>query len=224
MFPLSDTKHLGGFAPVTFLLVVVNVAIFVLWEFLNPDIDSFIAQYALTPDKVNFADLNTLFPLITSQFLHGGWIHLIGNMAFLWVFGDNIEHRLGVFYLPFYLLAGVVGGLAQYFVDPTSIIPSLGASGAIAGILGAYLVLFPKNVINTAIIYGFLVEVRPIAATLLLGYWFFIQLFSGVAQVASTVASPTDVGGVAYLAHLGGFTIGFLVAQVFKDHPELQAA
>jgi|SRR5581483_1789808 len=215
MFPLADTRDIGGFAPITALLVTANVLIFILYEIFNPTADQFIVQYALTPANVNWSDFSTLLPFITSQFLHGGWLHLLGNMAFLWVFGDNIEHRFGVFYLPFYLAAGVAGGLAQYFLDPSSMIPSLGASGAIAGILGAYLLLFPRNVIKTLVLfYGFISTVE-IPATAMLLYWFVIQLFSGVGSIAAH-ATSADVGGVAYFAHIGGFGFGWLAAHLIS--------
>lgn len=213
MFPLSDTRDIGGLAPVNFLLVAANIAIFILWEFLNPNADQFIAQYALTPANVNWSDLTTLLPFLTSQFLHGGWLHLLGNMLFLWVFGDNVEHRFGWLYLPFYLAAGVIGGLAQYFLDPSSTIPSLGASGAIAGVLGAYLVLFPRNLIKTLVIFYGFISTQEIPATFMLVYWFVIQLFSGVGSIA-THATSADVGGVAYFAHIGGFAFGWLAAHL----------
>lgn len=222
MFPLSDTKDLGGFAPVTFGLIVVNVAVFLLWEFVNPSADQFIAQYALTPANVNWADPSTLLPFITSQFLHGGLLHIAGNMLFLWVFGDNVEHRFGWWYLPFYLAAGTVGGLAQYILSPNSTIPSLGASGAIAGVLGAYFLLFPGNKIKTFILFFGFIAVREIGATWLLGYWIILQLFSGSLSVAQHVATSADTGGVAYFAHIGGFGFGWLVAHLLnRNQPEV---
>jgi membrane associated rhomboid family serine protease len=215
MFPFGDTNDIGGFAPVTLGLIIANVIVFLLEiSAANPDL--FIAQYALTPNLVNFSDPATLVPFVTSQFLHGGWLHIGGNMLFLWVFGDNVEHRLGLFYLPFYLAAGVVGGLAQYAVDPHSVIPSLGASGAIAGVLGAYLFLFPKNMIKTLVIFFGFAQVTEIPAPVMLVYWFAIQLFSGVASVATHAVTSADLGGVAYLAHIGGFGFGWLSAHLFR--------
>lgn len=221
MFPLSDTRDIGGFAPVTFLLIVANVAVFVLWEFLNPNADQFIAQYALTPALVNWSDPSTLLPFITSQFLHGGALHIAGNMLFLWVFGDNVEHRFGWWYLPLYLGAGVVGGLAQYLLAPQSTIPSLGASGAIAGVLGAYLLLFPRNKIKTLVLFFGFISFIDVSAPFMLGYWFVLQLFSGFASVAQHVATSADTGGVAYFAHIGGFGFGWLAAHLLtRNQPE----
>ncbi len=223
MFPLSDTKDIGGLAPVTLGLIIINVLVFLLE--LSGNTDAFVAQYALTPALVNFSDPQTLLPFLTSQFLHGGWLHIIGNMTFLWVFGDNVEHRFGWWYLPFYLSAGVAGGLAQYLLSPHSVIPSLGASGAIAGVLGAYLLLFPRNKIKTLVIFFGFITIIDISAPIMLGYWFVLQLFSGVTSVAGRVLTSADTGGVAYFAHIGGFAFGWLVAHLLpRNQPEVTPA
>jgi membrane associated rhomboid family serine protease len=144
------------------------------------------------------------------MFMHGGWLHLGGNMLFLWIFGDNVEHRAGpIPYLLAYLAAGLVGSLAQTFSDPTSPIPSLGASGAISGVLGAYLVLFPRNRV-TAFVFRFLVQVPALAA---IGMWIALQ-------VISSLADPTGAGGVAYLAHIGGFVAGVVTGLLFRALPD----
>jgi membrane associated rhomboid family serine protease len=142
--------------------------------------------------------------------MHGSWLHLGGNMLFLWIFGDNIEDYAGpLVYVVFYLVAGLVGSLAQTVSDPTSPIPSLGASGAISGVLGAYLVLFPRNRV-TAFVFRFLVQ---IPALLAIGMWIALQVFSSLAD-------PTGAGGVAYLAHIGGFAVGALTGLLFRVLPD----
>lgn len=210
MFPLSDSDNSGRFPIVTFLLILTNVIIFIL-ELTAPDTNAFISQYALTPANIDWNNPSTLLPFITSQFLHAGWFHIIGNMLFLWVFGDNIERRFGIFYLPFYLISGIIGGLAQYLIDPHSSVVLLGASGAIAGVLGAYLILFSSNRINTLIFIFFFVTIIKIPAPVMLLYWFASQLFSGIASISSI-----DQGGVAYLAHVGGFIFGVLIALIAR--------
>jgi membrane associated rhomboid family serine protease len=142
--------------------------------------------------------------------MHGSLLHLGGNMLFLWIFGDNVEHRAGpILYLPIYLLAGIVGSLAQILSDPTSPIPSLGASGAISGVLGAYLVLFPRNRV-TAFVFRFLVQIPALAA---IGMWIALQ-------VISSLADPTGTGGVAYMAHIGGFAAGVLAGLLLRARPD----
>src|SRR3989344_5371142 len=138
MIPLFDTKSISKLSFWVIIIISINIYIFIL-ELTSPDIEAFIVQYALIPSEINFGKLSTLSPFITSQFLHGGFLHIISNMLFLWVFGKNVEARAGYFLFPFfYLISGAAGGLAQYVFMPDSNIPMLGASGAVAGILGAY--------------------------------------------------------------------------------------
>ncbi|MGH2489728.1 MAG: rhomboid family intramembrane serine protease, partial [Candidatus Limnocylindria bacterium] len=151
--------------------------------------------------------------LLSSMFMHAGWLHLAGNMLFLWVFGDNVEHRAGpIPFLIAYLVAGLVGSLAQILSDPSSPIPSLGASGAISGVLGAYLVLFPRNRV-TVFLFRFVTQVPALAA---IGLWIIFQLINGLG--AAVISSET-VGGVAYLAHIGGFAAGLLTGFLFRALP-----
>lgn len=149
--------------------------------------------------------------ILTALFIHGGWLHIFGNMIFLWVFGDNVEDRLGhVAYLVFYLVAGIVASLVQGLIDPSSVVPVLGASGAIAGILGAYLIFFPRAVVRVVIPFFFLILIPiPVPAILMIGLWFFQNLFSGVATISSA-AAPDQ--GTAWFAHIGGFIFGMLIA------------
>ena len=151
--------------------------------------------------------------LLTSVFLHGGWLHLLGNMLFLWIFGNNIEDRLGrVPYLLFYLAGGIAASLAQVAIDPSSEVPLVGASGAIASVLGAYLVFYPGARITSLVFLGFFYQLLNVPAVIVLGYWFALQLIDGVASLGADNAQ----GGVAFFAHIGGFVAGMAVALVAR--------
>jgi membrane associated rhomboid family serine protease len=158
-------------------------------------------------------------PFFTSMFLHGGWLHLIGNMWYLWIFGDNIEDRLGHFtYLIFYLLCGLGAGIVHTVINFNTTIPSVGASGAIAGVLGAYLVSYPTAKVLTLLPIFIFIQIIEIPALIVLGLWFVMQFFSGAATLATTSAGA---GGVAWWAHVGGFIIGMILVGLFprKDRP-----
>lgn len=216
MFPLRDHNHSGSFPLITLLLIALNAIAFFI-ELSAPNPDAFIYTHALVPSTVNFSDISTLVPFITSMFLHAGWLHILSNMWFLWIFGDNIEATLGKLpYLVFYLFCGIVAGLAQYASMTTSDIPMLGASGAVAGVLGAYLVFFPHARIETLITLGPFISTTLISAQIMLGYWFIIQLFSGAASIVDTAAVG---GGVAFLAHAGGFIAGYVLARIVPHRP-----
>lgn len=208
MLPLKDDNNFKGFPFWTVAIILINVFVFYL-ELTAPSPDAFILQYSLTPEKVNISNLSTFFPFISSQFLHAGFIHIISNMLFLYIFGDNIEAVFGFLFFPFfYLLSGVIAGLTQFFVDPWATIPMLGASGAVAGVLGAYLALFPNNKIKTLVFIFIFFTVIDIPAWILLFYWFITQLFNGVA----TISLNPNAGGIAFLPHVGGFLFGWLTA------------
>lgn len=212
MFPLRDSHHTYKFPLVTVFIIVANVLVF-LAELTTFDPEAFITSYALIPAKVNFGSYLTLTPFITSQFLHAGFLHIIGNMWFLRIFGDNVEERFGsIRYLIIYLLSGVMGGFLQYIFSPNSEIPMLGASGAVAGVLGAYLVFFPHHKIETLVPLGLFFSRINIPASIMLVYWFIIQVFSGVGSVA-----VAQVGGVAFWAHVGGFATGYLIAKLSQS-------
>ncbi len=214
MFPIRDHNPSFRFPFITILIIIFTCCVFLL-QLLSPDPEIFVQTYALIPSEINFLYLPSLVPFITSIFLHGGWLHLISNMWFLWIFGDNVEAKLGhLSFLLFYFLTGFFAGFVQYMLEIKSQIPMLGASGAIAGVLGAYLVLFPKNRIDTLILSfgGFLTKVQ-IPASVMLGYWFITQLFSGVGSISSSI-----FGGVAWWAHISGFAFGWLLIRyMFKD-------
>jgi membrane associated rhomboid family serine protease len=206
MFPVGDdNSQRRTFPYVTTALVVLNVLVFLL-ELSQGE--KFITDWAFIPARFSGepgADAVTIF---TAMFMHGGWMHLFGNMLFLWIFGDNVEDRIGhVKFLIFYLLAGLAATFAQYYVSSNSAIPNVGASGAIAGVLGAYLLMFPNSRVN--VLLGRQIVAMPAFAVL--GLWILFQIISGVGTIAYTDESA-DVGGIAYMAHIGGFVAGLAMA------------
>jgi membrane associated rhomboid family serine protease len=207
MFPLRDTQPSNSRPVVTVLLIVFNLLVF-LYEFsLDPySRNHFIALYGLTPDRFHLANV------FTSMFLHGGWMHVLGNMWFLWIFGDNIEDVLGHFrYLLFYLLCGVAAALTHLFFNLDSRVPTVGASGAIAGVMGGYIVKFPRSRIVTLVFVFVFITTIEVPAFLMLAYWFLIQLFSGVGTIGYSHVSQ---GGVAWFAHVGGFVAGLTLVNI----------
>lgn len=213
MIPISDSDHKPGRFPfVNIAFILLNISAFFV-QLTTPDQEAFIYRYALVPAYINFSDWSTLYPFITSMFLHGGFLHIISNMVYLWVFGDNVEGEfppLG--YLLLYLGSGVVGSLAQYMLAPTSEIPMLGASGAVAGALGAYFIMFPNHRIKTIILLPFIFTIVNLNALIVLGQWIILQLISGSGALGSNMDQE---GGVAYFAHIGGFLFGLLFAAIF---------
>ncbi len=208
MFPIGDDDTDRRSTPVvTFALIAVNALVFFLE--LNGG-DDFIRQWSFVPAHFSNNAIAAAPTLLTAMFMHGGWMHLSGNMLYLWIFGDNVEDRFGkVGFLIFYLLCGVAASMAQYAVSPHSTIPNLGASGAIAGVLGAYILMFPKALVRVAV--GYNVVAMP--AIIVLGFWIALQLFSGAGSIAS---SGTNTGGVAYMAHVGGFAAGLVLTFLFR--------
>jgi membrane associated rhomboid family serine protease len=185
---------------VTVGLIVVNALVFLYQVTLGPaELRLFVASYAVVPAWFWWPSL------VTSQFLHGGWMHIIFNMLYLWIFGDNVEDRLGHGrYLVFYLFAGAAAAMLQVLFQPYSLVPMVGASGAIAGVMGAYFVLYPQSRVLTAIFVFLFFDLVEIPAVFFLGIWFLMQLLSGVGSLGSNANS----GGVAFWAHVGGFVIG----------------
>jgi membrane associated rhomboid family serine protease len=213
MIPLGDaTRRPRNFPVVTVLIILANLGVFSL-ELTGGD--QFILQWSLIPKDV-VAGQNWTH-ILTSMFLHAGWAHLLGNMLFFWVFGPQIEDVTGpIKYLVFYLLGGFVASLAQIVMDPASSIPNLGASGAIAAIMGAFLITFPRDRIRTILILGWFVRITLVPAILLVGLWFLIQLFSEFGALMQVQS-----GGVAYMAHIGGFAFGAVFARVFESRERL---
>lgn len=205
MFPLGDDDRNVTITPlVTYGLIVINVLVFLLELSAG---DRFINEWAFVPARFSNNPTGEADNFITAMFMHGGWMHLFGNMLYLWIFGNNVEDRFGhVRFLIFYLVSGILATFAQYFVMPGSPIPNVGASGAIAGVLGAYLLMFPRQQVQVAIGYA----VMPMPALIVIGFWIVLQLFSGVGSIAAT--DETAQGGVAYMAHVGGFFAGLALA------------
>jgi membrane associated rhomboid family serine protease len=217
MIPIGDDRHEGGPAPLlTWALVALNVAAFFL-ELSQPSgaLQSFVQAWGVVPREYSAGrDLAPQIPLpfwttlVTSMFLHGGWGHLLGNMLYLWIFGDNIEKRVGhLRFLLFYLLCGLAAGLGHIAFNSQSNVPTVGASGAISGVLGGYLLLFPHN--RVRVLTGFGVATVP--AMFMLGMWILIQFVNGFGSVART----DETGGVAYIAHIAGFVAGLALIKLF---------
>lgn len=212
MFPLRDSHPSRKFPFINLVLIAVNIYVFFL-ELTAPNTQAFIESYALIPASVNLAVPQTLLPFVTSMFFHAGFLHILSNMWFLWIFGDNVEGEIGhIKYLFFYLFAGIAASFVQYIFISSSVLPMIGASGAIAGVLGAYYKFFPHHKVDSLLpVFGFPVIVA-IPASFMLIYWFVIQAFSGAAGILSNTAST---GGVAYLAHAGGFLAGLIFSPFF---------
>ncbi len=214
MIPLRDDAPRFSYPAVTLVLVLLNVAVFLYQVYLSLVSAQaqvvFVETFGAIPLRAGYALagkyplMEGVAPVFTSIFLHGGWLHLIGNMWFLWIFGDNVEDELGHFpYLVFYVACGVLASVAHVVANPQSTVPAVGASGAIAGVMGAYLVRFPWARIITLVPIFFFFTTIEIPAVLMLFYWFAIQFFSGAASFASGSS-----GGVAWWAHVGGFVAG----------------
>ena len=208
MFPVGDDNSQERTIPVvTYALIVLNV-LFFLVELSGGD--QFIKDWAFIPARFTAHPETNVMTIFTSMFMHGGWLHLFGNMLFLWIFGDNVEDRFGhVKFLIFYLLAGLAATFSQYAVSPDSSVPNVGASGAIAGVLAAYIIMFPQSRVN--VLLGRQIVAMP--AFVVLGLWIVLQLVSGVGTIAPTDESS---GGVAYMAHVGGFAAGLLMTFLFR--------
>jgi membrane associated rhomboid family serine protease len=210
MLPLGDASRRPiNFPTVTGFIIAANALVFML-ELGGGD--AFVNRWSLIP-----ADIITgrnWITILTAMFMHAGWAHILGNMLFFWVFGPEIEDVMGPLrYLIFYLLGGLAATAAQVLIDPSSTVPNLGASGAIAGVMGAFLITYPRDRIRTVLILGWFVRITLVPAILLVGFWFLTQLFSEVGALAQVQS-----GGVAYMAHIGGFAFGALTARLFETH------
>jgi membrane associated rhomboid family serine protease len=214
MLPLRDANPASRFPIVTIVLIVINFLFFFyeLSLIAAGTFDQAIIQMALIPNEMTHSlSPAVVVDLFRAMFLHGGWMHLLGNMLYLWLFGDNIEDILGpVRFIIFYFAAGIAATLAQVAIDPNSDIPLIGASGAIAGVLGAYLVRFPRARVLTLLFLGYFIRLVEIRALWVLGFWFILQLFSGALSIGVQTG-----GGVAYFAHIGGFVAGMAMVWIF---------
>lgn len=213
MFPIGDDNSNRRTVPwVTYILIALNLVFFVL-ELTGGE--AFIMKWAFVPSRFLANPGGEFLTLFTSMFMHAGWLHLGGNMLYLWIFGDNVEDRFGHGkYIIFYLLCGLVATFAQLAFNTTSDIPNLGASGAIAGVLGAYIILFPKGRIK--VLSGS--RTVQVSALIVIGLWIVLQLFSGIGSIAAA----SGVGGVAYMAHIGGFVAGILLTFLFRGSRKAQ--
>jgi membrane associated rhomboid family serine protease len=206
MLPIGDDNSARRTIPlITYALIALNILFFFV-ELIGGD--TFIGNWAFVPSRFlanPFGDLLTIF---TSMFMHAGWLHLGGNMLYLWIFGDNVEDRFGhIKFLIFYLLCGIAATFAQLAFSTGSNVPNLGASGAIAGVLGAYLVMFPKS--RVSVLQG--AQVIPVPALIVIGFWFVLQIFNSIGSI-------TETGGVAYIAHVGGFLTGVVLTFLFRGN------
>jgi membrane associated rhomboid family serine protease len=222
MIPIRDEISTRETPVVTYLLIAVNFLVF-LWMIMLPDstLQTVIDRYAMTPahftDGVDLGDILTIF---TSMFMHAGLAHIGGNMVYLWIFGDNVEDRLGHSrYLAFYLVGGVIASLTHMVTNWGSDLPTVGASGAIAAVLGAYLVLFPASRIATFVPLGAFYRLTMLPASVVLGFWFVLQFFDGVLALGGA-----DVGGVAVWAHIGGFVAGMVMVRLVPTARRTQRA
>lgn len=208
MFPIGDaSRRPKHFPVVTALIVGLNTLVFILELAGGP---AFIRRWSLVP--ANIMAGQDWITILTAMFMHAGWAHILGNMLFFWVFGPEIEDIMGPLrYMSFYLLGGLVANLAQIFMAPTSTIPNLGASGAIAAVMGAFLITYPRDQIRTILLIFYFLRITLIPAVILIGFWFLIQLFNEVGALATV-----QTGGVAYMAHIGGFIFGMMTARLFE--------
>jgi membrane associated rhomboid family serine protease len=218
VIPLRDHQPGRGTPVVVFLIILINVLVFLYQATLpQPRLEAFIEGYGMIPREITSGqDIPPPGPrpvqatILTSMFMHGGWLHLIGNMLYLWVFGNNVEDVFGhIGFVIFYLVVGVAGALGQILVGPNSRIPAIGASGAIAGVLGSYLIFFPRARVDTLV--GRVVV--PLPAIYVLGFWIVLQFLQGITALSPEAA---EAGGVAWWAHIGGFVGGLVIAVFFR--------
>lgn len=214
MIPIRDGIPTRRVPIVNYLLIVLNIIVFVLQALSGPAQENLVLQYALIPANfqggINLPDVLDIF---TSMFMHAGIAHIAGNMLYLWIFGDNVEDAMGsVKYLIFYIIGGIAASAVHIFTNPGSQIPTVGASGAIAAVLGAYLILYPQSRIQTFIPIGYFMRMAVVPAIVVLGFWFLLQILEGVMAWGGP-----DVGGVAVWAHVGGFVAGLILAKIFAS-------
>ena len=220
MFPLRDTIPSRTFPFVTVSLIIINLVVFFYELSLGEDLNTFLNTFSIIPSRFQnlviqppIQLLPLGFSLFSSVFIHGGWMHVIGNMWYLWIFGDNIEDSTGHWrFLIFYILCGMLAGIMHILMNPFSTIPTIGASGAIAGVMGAYFLLFPKSKILTLIFIFIFIQIIEIPAVFFLGFWILLQFISG-SMSKGLVESG---GGVAWWAHIGGFLVGLTLILLFK--------
>lgn len=221
MIPIRDQIPTRQVPIINYLLIAANVIVFIFQWLAGPYEEALVYQFALIPyNFVSNLSLGNLTDIFTSMFMHAGLAHIGGNMLYLWIFGDNVEDSMGSGrYILFYLVGGVAASVTHILTNPGSQIPTVGASGAIAAVLGAYLVLYPQSKVLTIIPLGFFMRMTMVPASIVLGLWFILQFFSGVLSLGGP-----DVGGVAFWAHIGGFVAGVVMAKLLakRRRPEYE--
>ncbi len=225
MIPIRDSQPRRHLPIVTYLLIGLNIFVFFVELGQGPQLDAFLREWGAVPARLASwtEQPSVLTTLVTSMFLHGGWMHLIGNMLFLVIFGDNIEDRLGrIPYLAFYLTGGIVAGVTQSYLTPGSSLPAIGASGAVAAVLGAYMIMYPRSQVTMLFPLFFWFSLITVPAYLALGMWFVSQFFNGIFALQD--AEAIYAGGVAWWAHIGGFIIGILVGLPLRRRRGTQRA
>jgi membrane associated rhomboid family serine protease len=215
MIPLRDENPTQTFSFITVALIILNSVIFIYELSLGSFLDTVIRRFTIIPyDFVNHLNFSQLFSLISSMFLHGGFLHLAGNMLYLWIFGNNIEDVLGHFkFLIYYLVCGILASLVHIFTNPQSTLPTIGASGAVSGMLGAYFILFPRAKVLTLMPLFYFYRIVRIPAFFFLGFWILFQFMFGMT--VSSMGEISKEGGVAWFAHIGGFFAGILFLPIF---------
>ena len=223
MIPLGDSVPRRRFPWITYTLIALNVLVFLIELSYGRRVTILFHKYGVVPAQLWHWQQNpaVLLTLITSQFLHGGWYHIIGNMIYLWIFGDNVEDQMGYGrYLLFYLISGVIAALVQAAMTPMSTVPLIGASGAISGVLGAYMLFFPRGKVFLGIPLFFFLYIVDVPAVIALGYWFISQYLNGLLSLAANASGAFQYGGVAWWAHVGGFVAGLALGPLFRErHP-----
>jgi len=220
MFPIYDDVPTKRFPLITIVIIITNTAVFLYQSSLGSGQNAFVHYLGLIPYEIShnmeiFTDGPALIysAIFTSLFIHGGFIHLAGNMLFLWIFGNNVEDYVGrINFIIFYFICGIVSALTQTLTDLNSTVPMIGASGAIAGVLGAYLILYPKAKVNTVIIFGFFIRMIKIPAVIVLSFWIIYQFLYGIFSLAES----SGEGGTAWFAHIGGFISGFILIKLYN--------
>lgn len=223
MIPLGDTVPSDRTPFITYTLIALNVIVFFVELLMGPRAEILINVWGTVPAHIIRWQQSpwVLSTLVTSTFLHGGWLHLVGNMLYLAIFGDNVEGIMGhKRYLAFYLICGLAANLAQVLIAPASMIPGVGASGAIAGVLGAYILCFPRARVFVGIPLLIYMEVISLPALIVLGFWFIVQLFNGVATIG--MSSEAIMGGIAWWAHIGGFVVGLILTPLLRQRRRKQ--
>ncbi len=217
MIPIRDEIPTRRVPIVNYALIALNILVYIFQSMLGSQEAALVYEFALIPVQLtNGVSLGDVTDIFTSMFMHAGLAHIGGNMLYLWIFGDNIEDRMGRGrYLMFYLIGGLVASLTHIITNPYSQIPTVGASGAIAAVLGAYLVLYPQSRVLTLVPLGFFIRMTMLPAVVVLGLWFVLQFFSGIMSMGGP-----DVGGVAFWAHIGGFVAGVVLAKLFAKPEE----